>query len=241
MARTSRFSRSPASELIKIGLVQHDQVGGHELVLVDLGERIVVIDGRVLGALAGDRLWIVGEASFGDGRRIDHGDDAVDSEPRADGRPIEGLDQGFRQSEPGGLDENVLRRRVAVDQRLHGGDEILGDGAAQTAIGQLDDILLGAAFDAAASQHLTIDADAAELIDDDGEPLAPRRLEQMAEKRGFSCAEKAGDDGRGDAGSVGHSAASLAGSKVAGKRAITLVCKDAGRPEGSTTPVFALA
>ena len=38
-----------------------------------------------------------------------------------------------------------------------------------------------------------------------------------------------------------HSAASLACSKGAGKRAITLVCMEAGRPEGSTTPVFALA
>jgi hypothetical protein len=119
----------------QVGLVQHDEVGGHELVLVDLGERIVVFDRRILGALAGDRLWIVGEASLGDGRRIDHGDDAVDSEPRSDGRPIEGFNQGFRQSEPRGLDENVLWRRVAVDQRLHGWDEILGHGAAQTAIG----------------------------------------------------------------------------------------------------------
>ena len=241
MAKTSRFSRSPASAPIEIGLVQHDQVGGHELVLVDLGERIVVFDGGILGALAGDRLRIVGEAAFGDGRRIDHGDDAVDGEARADGRPVEGLDQGLRQSEPRGLDENVLGRQVAVDQRLHGRDEIVGHGAAQAAIGELDDILLGAALDAAAPQDFAIDADAAELIDDDGEALAARGLEQMAHERGFSRAEEAGDDGRGDAGSVGHSAASLAGSKGAGKRAITLVCSEAGRPEGNTTPVFALA
>src|SRR4029077_8593709 len=160
---------------------------------------------------------------------------------RGDRRPIEGLDQRLGQRQPRGLDENVLWRRVAVDQRLHGWDEILGHGAAQAAVRELDDILLGAAFDAAALQHLAVDADAAELIDDDGEPLAPRRLEQMAEKRGFARAEEAGDDGRRDAGSVGHSAASLAGLKVAGKRAITLVCREAGRPEGSTTPVFALA
>ena len=186
----------------------------------------------ILGALAGDRLRIVGEAAFGDGRRIDHGDDAVDGEARADGRPVEGLDQGLRQSEPRGLDENVLGRQVAVDQRLHGRDEIVGHGAAQAAIGELDDILLGAALDAAAPQDFAIDADAAELIDDDGEALAARGLEQMADERGFSRAEEAGDDGRGDAGSVGHSAASLAGSKGAGKRAITLVCNEAGRPDG---------
>ena len=135
----------------------------------------------------------------------------------------------------------MLRRRDAVDQRLHGGDEIFSHGAAEAAIGELDDILLRAAFDAAALQDFAIDADAAELIDDDGEPLAACGLEQMADERGFAGAEETGDDGSGDAGSVGHSAASLAGSKVAGKRAMTLVCSEAGRPEGSTTPVFALA
>ena len=217
MAKTSRFSRSPAVGADQIGLVQHDQVGGHELVLVDLGERIVVFDGGILGALAGDRLRIVGEAAFGDGRRIDHGDDAVDGEARADRRPVEGLDQRLRQSEARGLDEDVLGRQVAVDQRLHGRDEIVGDGAAQAAIGELDDILLRAALDAAAPQDFAVDADAAELVDDDGEPLAARGLEQMAHERGFAGAEEAGDDGRGDAGSVGHSAASLAGSKGCGE------------------------
>src|SRR4249920_580222 len=135
----------------------------------------------------------------------------------------------------------MLGRRGAVDQRLHGGDEIFRHGAADAAIGELDDILLGAAFDTAAPQHLAIDADAAELVDDNGKPLAARGLEQVADERGFTGAEEAGDDGRGDAARVGHSAASLDGSKVGGKRAITLVCKEAGRPEGSTTPVFALA
>src|SRR5262245_5160773 len=225
----------------EIRLVQHDQVRGHELVLVNLGERIIVIDGWILSALAGDRLGIIGEAAFGNGGRIDHGDHAVDGEPRADRRPVEGLDQWLRQSEAGGLDENVLWRRVVLDQRLHGWDEILGNGAAQAAVRELNNILLRAAFDAAALQHFAVDADAAELIDDDGEPLAPRRLKQVTEKRSFPRAEEAGDDGCGDAGSVGHSAASLVGSKAAGKRAMTLVCKDAGRPEGSTTPVFALA
>jgi hypothetical protein len=97
------------------------------------------------------------------------------------------------------------------------------------------------ALDATALQHLSIDADAAELIDDDGEPLAARGLEEMTHERGFASTEKPGDDGRGNAGSVGHSAASLAGSKGAGKRAITLVFSEAGRPDGNTTPVFALA
>ena len=184
----------------QIGLVQHDQVGGHELVLVDLGQRVVVIDRRIELALAGDGLRVVGEAAGGHGRRIDHGDHAVHRQPRADGRPVEGLHQRLRQREPGGLDEDVLGRDGAVDQRLHGRDEILGHGAAQAAIGELDDILLRAALDAAAAQRLAVDADAAELIDDDGEPQPVGVLQQMADQRRFPGAEEAGDDGGGDAG-----------------------------------------
>ena len=94
----------------QIGLVEHDQVGGHQLVLIDLGERVVMIDGGVLFPLARDGLGVVGEAARSHGRRIDHGDHAVDGQARADGRPIEGLHQRLRQREPRGLDQDVLGR-----------------------------------------------------------------------------------------------------------------------------------
>src|SRR5262249_57962978 len=99
----------------------------------------------------------------------------------------------------------------------------------QATTAQLDDIPLRAAFDAAALQCLAVDADAAELVDDDGKALAARCLEQMAEERGFARAEKAGDDGGRDTACVGHSAASFAGSKGAGERANTLACREAWR------------
>ncbi len=225
----------------QIGLVEHDHVGGHELILIDLGQRVVVIDGGVFLALAGDGLGVVGETAFGDGRRIDHGDDAVDGKARADRGPIEGLDQGLRQRKAGGLDEDVLGRVGAVDQRLHGRHEILGDRAAQAAVGQLDDILFRACVDAATAQQFTIDADAAELVDDKREPLAAHGLKHMPHQRRFTGPEKAGDDGGGDACGRAHSAASLSGAACAGKRAMTVFCIEAGRPEGSTTPDLAAA
>ena len=66
MAKTSRFQPLAGISADQIGLVQHDEVGSHELVFVDFGERVVVIDRGILFALAGDRLRIVGKAPFGD-------------------------------------------------------------------------------------------------------------------------------------------------------------------------------
>ena len=83
----------------EIGLVEHDEIGAHKLVLVDLLERIVVIERRIGRALLGDARGIVGEAALGDGRGVDHRDDAVDRELGAQIRPVEGFDERLRQAQ----------------------------------------------------------------------------------------------------------------------------------------------
>ena len=60
----------------------------------------------------------------------------------------------------------MLGRRHARQQALHGRHEVVGDGAADAAVRQLDDIVLGAGRIAAAEQQLAVDADLAELVDD---------------------------------------------------------------------------
>ena len=55
---------------------------------------------------------------------------------------------------------------VACQQGFDGGDEIIGDGAAQAAVGELDDVFLTTGLAAAGLEDLTIDADIAEFIDD---------------------------------------------------------------------------
>ena len=165
----------------QIGLVEDDEIGRHQLILVDLGEWIVVLDGWIGLALASDCFGIVGETSGGNGGPIDHGDDAIDGQPRADVGPVERLHQRLRQSEARGLDENMLRRLGPFDQSQHGRNEILGDGAAEAAIRQLDDVLLGAIGEPATPQGLAIDADAAEFIDDDGQALPLGILQHVAE------------------------------------------------------------
>ena len=124
----------------KIGLVQDDEIGAEKLVGEHLFERIVVVDRRIGAALPGDRLRIVGEAPGRDRRRVDHRDDAIDRHAGADFGPGEGLDQRFRQREAGGFDDDMAGRLGPLDQPGQGRQEIVGDRAAQAAVGQLDDI-----------------------------------------------------------------------------------------------------
>ena len=77
----------------QIGLVQDDKIGTEKLIFIDLLERIVVIERRILRALAADGIRIVREPSGGDRSAIDHGNDAVDRDARGDLRPIERLHQ----------------------------------------------------------------------------------------------------------------------------------------------------
>ncbi len=217
----------------QVGLRQGDEVGAGELVVEDLLHRVVMVEGLVGGALGGERGEVGGDAALGQRRAIDHGDDAIDRHPAADRRPVEGLDQRLRQGEAAGLDQDVVGRRGAGEQRIHGGDEVVGDRAAEAAIGQLDDVGLVAGGDAAAAQDLGIDADIAELVDDDGEAAAAGILEQVADQRRLPGAAEAGDDGAGDAGSHAQ------GSR-GGMRAMRPRFKGSGRPrQGITWPAAA--
>ncbi len=86
----------------------------------------------------------------------------------------------------------------AVEQRLHRRDEILGHGAADAAVRQLEDIIFGAGLVAAALEDVAVDAEITEFVDDERYALAIRVVEQMADEGGLAGAEKAGDDGGGD-------------------------------------------
>ena len=111
---------------------------------------------------------------------------------------MERLHQRLGQSEPRGFDDDVLDApagKNGIERR----DELIGDGAAQAAIGELDDILFGAGGVAAAFEDFAVDADVAELVDDDREPPALRVGDDVTDQRRFAGAEKAGDDGAGDA------------------------------------------
>src|SRR6185437_13363155 len=125
--------------------------------------------------------------------------DAVDGDARLDLGPGEGLHQVLRQGQARSLDDDVLGRLAPLQQPLDGGQEILGDGAADAAIGELDHVVRRACGVAAAQEDLAVDAELAELVDDEGDAAAAGVGEQVAHEAGLAGAEKAGDDGGGDA------------------------------------------
>ena len=193
-----RLRLGDARRIDEVAFVEHDEIGAGDLILEYFLDRIVVRERGVGGALLRQRVEVVGDAAVGKRRAVDDDHDAVDGDAALDRRPMERLHQRLRQSEAGGLDHDMLdavARQNGVERR----HEFVGDRAAQAAIGEFDDVLLGAGVIAAAFEDFAVDADVAELVDDDGEPAALRVRQHVADQRRFAGAEKAGDDGAGNA------------------------------------------
>ena len=130
---------------------------------------------------------------------IDHGHDAVDRDAVLDARPGEGLHQRLRQRQAGRLDDDVVGRRVAAEDRLHRRKEIVGDRAADAAVGKLDDLVGAAGLAAAIGEQPAVEAHIAELVDDERDLPPAGILQEVADQRRLAGAEEAGDDRRGDA------------------------------------------
>ena len=92
----------------------------------------------------------------------------------------------------------MIRTRVLRQQLLHARQEIIGDRAADTSIGKLDDVVSATAFGAAILKHRTIHADVAELVDDKRQPLAVGLGDDVADQRGFTGPEEPGYHGGGN-------------------------------------------
>ena len=188
----------------EVGLVDYDQVGAEQLILEHLLDRGFVIDLAGGLALGGQGRWIGREAALGGCCRIHHGNHPVHRHPRLDSGPVEGLHQRLGQGEAAGLDHDMLGWIGAGQKLFDGRDEIVGHGAAQAAVRQLDHVVLGTGRVAAGTQNLTVDADVAELVDDEGQPAPLGIFQQTADQRRLAGAKEAGDDGRGCLGCDGH-------------------------------------
>jgi len=79
------------------------------------------------------------------------------------------------------------------------GRKVVGDGAADAAVGGARRFAFLQA-NAAAPEQLAVDADLAELVDDEGEAAAVGVAQQMLDHGRLAGAEEAGDDGGGDLG-----------------------------------------
>ena len=188
-----------AGSIDQVALREDHQIGAGDLVLEHFLDRIVMVERLVGAALRGERIHVRRDAALGEGCPIDNGNDAVDGDAALHRRPLERLHERFRQSEAGGLDQDVVDLRRARQDQVERRHEIVGHGAADAAIGELDDVLLRARLDAAALEDIAVDADVAELVDDDRQPAATGVFQDVADQRRLAGAEKAGDDGAGDA------------------------------------------
>src|SRR5262249_18805340 len=108
----------------------------------------------------------------------------------------EGLRHRRGISEPGGLDDDGVELALAAHQPVDDAHEIAAHSAADAAVVHLEHFLVGP------DHEVVVDADLAELVDDDGVFFAVRLREYAVEQGGLAGAEIAGQHGDGDL--VGH-------------------------------------
>ena len=132
----------------------------------------------------------------------------------------------------------MLRRVGQAEQAFERGDEVIGDGAADAAVGKLDDAILGAGFDAAALEDFAVDADVAELVDDDGQPAPLGIFQDVAHERRLAGTEKPRDDAARNLGDIGHGVSgSGCTNPSGGTRAMTPLRNGCGRSDQGTMPL----
>src|SRR5262249_50199342 len=152
----------------------------------------------------------------------------------------ERLHERLGKRETGGLDDDVVDFGAARENGVECRDELVRHGAAEAAIGELNDVLLRARGIPAALEDLAIDSHVTELVDDHGEAAATGIRQDMADQRRLAGAEKAGDDGAGHARERGVHALSSSKS-VGGTRAIRPRLRASGRPRHGRMPSAAPA
>ena len=237
-----RLRLGDARRIDEVAFVEDDEIGAGDLIIEYFLDRVVVRERAVGGALSGQGVEVVGDAAAGQRRAVDDDHDAVDSDAALDRRPMERLHQRLRQSEARGLDHDMLDAVARQDgvERRH---EFVRDRAAQAAIGQFDDVLLGAGLIAAALEDFAVDADVAELVDDDGEAAALRVRQHVPDQRRLAGAEEAGDDGAGNAREALPRAAhaSTSSKPIGGTRAMRPRLSGSGRPRQGRMPSAARA
>ena len=149
----------------------------------------------VFGTHRLDPVGIIGKAPGSDGRPIQDCNHAVDRHPRAHLGPAKGLDQRFGQCQAGGFDDNVIGRFGQGEDLFDRRQKVVGDRAADAAIGQLEDVFIRAVGIAAAFEQFTVHREIAEFIDHEGKFLAVGLFDQVTDHRGLAGTKKAGDNG----------------------------------------------
>ena len=140
---------------------------------------------------------------------VDHGQHRVEpgdvGEADAGGvAEVEGGGDGQRLGDAGRLDEQVVEAALG-GEAAHLGQEVVAQGAADAAVGHLDQASRrGAAPRVLGAHALGVDVHLGHVVDDDGDAQALAVAERMVEERRLAGAEEAGQDGDGQAHSRRH-------------------------------------
>ena len=104
----------------------------------------------------------------------------------------EGLGHRYGIGEAGRLDQDAVKAAGPLHQPLDDADEVAAHGAADATVVHLEDVFVGL------DDQVSVDANLAEFVDDDGVLLAVRLRKDAVEERRLAGAEIAGKDGHGD-------------------------------------------
>ena len=137
---------------------------------------------------------------------INHRHHPMEADPRADLGPVQGGNQGLGQGQTTGLDHDSIEVVGPLQKPLHGGEEVFLHGAAEAAIGQLNQptvyVVVGA--EPTAAQQGPIDADLTEFVNQHSQPLTAVQ-QQMPQQGCFAGTQKTGHHGDRQASAwVGH-------------------------------------
>ena len=176
-----------------VGPTHHHQIGRFQLLLEQLLNGRGVIEAGIGQPLGLQRLGIGHHGTGSESLSIHHRHDAIHPRAGADGRPAEGRHQGLGQRQATRFHHDAVELVGAFQQPLHGGDEVVLNGAAEAAVGQLHQasiqFILGT--EATAAQQIAIDPHLAEFVHENGKALATVQ-QQMTQQGGLPCSQETG-------------------------------------------------
>ena len=191
LARGNRVERCAGIEVVQ-PVLQFGELG--RIGDVDLGQQDAVGDGGLLYGL----LVIVERARAVDA--VDRRHHAVEAVARGEQRVgHQRVQDGRGIGQAGGLDHHALERRdlaarALEEQLAHGAHEVAAHRAAQAARVQRHHAFVVGLLD-----QQMVEANLAELVDDDGGVGQFGPAQQLVEQRGLAAAEEARQDGDGNA------------------------------------------
>ncbi|RMQ95667.1 hypothetical protein ALP94_05660 [Pseudomonas savastanoi pv. glycinea] len=199
--------RSQTGRVDHVGLVEDDQIGAGQLIGEQLMQWRFMIQVRIKLALSIDLIRECSKCTCKYCRAVDDGNHRIDGAGVTNFWPLEGLYQWFWQGQTRCFDEDVIQIATTRNQFTHDREELFLHGATKTAVGQLINAtnrLFFGATNGALFEDFAVDAQLAELIDDNRNAPTFRVIQHVAQQGGFARTEEAGNDSDGKFGQCFH-------------------------------------